>query len=144
VLVVDDDLLMRWSLRETLRQNGYTVVEAPDARTAIETISDTGTRVDVVVLNIRLPESDDLSIVTNIRRLISAGPVIITTARGSVAFAQRALDHGAYCVLDKPFEMEEFANIVDHARLSITVRENHIQKAWNSGRLDRTAVRATR
>ena len=121
VLVVDDDLLMRWSLGETLRQNGYTVVEAPDARTAIETVSDTRTQVDVVVLNIRLADSDDLSSVRTMRRLISAAPVIITTARGSVEFAQRAVDLGAYCVLNKPFEMDEFANIVDHARLSITV-----------------------
>jgi DNA-binding NtrC family response regulator len=117
VLVVDDDLLMRWCLRETLRQNGYTVFEAPDARTAIETVSDTRVRVDVVVLNIHLPESDDLSIVTNIRHLISAAPIILTTARGSVEFAQRAADLGAYCILDKPFEMDEFANIVNHAVL---------------------------
>jgi len=115
VLVVDDEPLIRWSLSETLRYQGFTVVEAGDARTAIREASDALNPFGVVLLDFRLPDSNDLRLLTDLRRLMSDARIILMTAHGSPELAQNALDLGAYCVLDKPFGMPEVANLVDQA-----------------------------
>jgi DNA-binding NtrC family response regulator len=116
VLVVDDEPLIRWSVSETLRQQGYRVVEAGDAETAIDAASDPRTPFGVVVLDVRLPDSDDLTLLTKLRGLMSDARVIVMTAHGSSELTRSALDLGAYRVLDKPFGMAELAEIVNEAR----------------------------
>ena len=68
VLVVDDEPLIRWSLAETLEQSGHAVVEAGDAASAIRTVS-AGDPFDVVLLDYRLPDSNDLNLLATIRKL---------------------------------------------------------------------------
>ena len=60
VLVVDDEPLIRWSLSETLEQSGHAVVEAGDAEGALRALS-AGRPFDVVLLDYRLPDSNDLT-----------------------------------------------------------------------------------
>jgi DNA-binding NtrC family response regulator len=115
VLVVDDERLIRWSLSETLRHQGYAVVEAGDARSAINEANDAPKSFGVVLLDVRLPDSTDLTLLTKLRRLMSDARIIVMTAHGSPELAQGALDLGAYRVLDKPFGMSELAEIVDEA-----------------------------
>jgi two-component system, NtrC family, response regulator AtoC len=115
VLVVDDERLIRWSLSETLRHQGYAVVEAGDARNAISEANDAPESFGVVLLDVRLPDSTDLTLLTYLRLLMSDARIIVMTAHGSPELAQCALDLGAYRVLDKPFGMSELAEIVDQA-----------------------------
>jgi DNA-binding NtrC family response regulator len=115
VLVVDDERLIRWSVSETLEHQGFTVVEAGDARTAVGEASDTQKPFAVAVVDVRLPDSDDLGLLTRLRRLMPNTRIILMTAHGSPELAQSALALGAYCVLDKPFGMSELAEIVDRA-----------------------------
>ena len=117
VLVIDDEPLIRWSVRETLRHHGYTVVEAGDARAAIRAASDAGAPFGIVVLDVRLPDSDDLTLLTNLRRLMSDARIILMTAHGTPELERKALALGAYCVIHKPFGMVELAQIVHHACL---------------------------
>ena len=69
VLVVEDELLIRWSIAETLGHLGHTVVQAEDGATAIRTLQSDGTAPDAVVLDYRLPDSNDLTLLTTIRGL---------------------------------------------------------------------------
>lgn len=121
VLVVDDELLIRWSLCETLSDRGYTVSEAPDGKTAVRALT-TGTALpDVVLLDYRLPDSDDLNLLSRIVSLVPGGRVILMTAYGTPEVAQQALERGAFKVLHKPFEMQEITALVgrlDDARPS--------------------------
>src|SRR5438046_1730876 len=66
VLVVDDEPLIRWSVGETLAERGYRVVERGDAEGAREALRE-GSTFDVVLLDYRLPDSDDLSLLASIR-----------------------------------------------------------------------------
>ena len=66
VLVVDDEPLIRWSVAETLAERGYQVVERGDAEGARAALRE-GSTFDVVLLDYRLPDSDDLSLLASIR-----------------------------------------------------------------------------
>ncbi len=115
VLVVDDEPLIRWSVVETLIDQGFDVVEAPDGRTAVLAID--GTQAfDVVLLDFRLPDSNDLTLLSTIRRQSPRSQVILMTAYGTPEVTKGALDLGAYKVVSKPFEMSDMAALVAQAR----------------------------
>src|SRR5207245_5488697 len=108
VLVVDDEPLIRWSLTETLEQSGHAVVEAGDAASAIRSVS-SGASFDVVLLDYRLPDSNDLKLLATIKRLAPASAVIMMTAFGTPEVMTGALKLGVYQVIPKPFEVHEVA-----------------------------------
>ena len=114
VLVVDDEALIRWSVSETLTERGYEVVETSDANGARLAVDD-DRPFDVVLLDYRLPDSDDLSLLASIRKATPAPQVILMTAFGSPDVVRGALDLGAYRVIDKPFEMQAIADLVAQA-----------------------------
>ena len=111
MLVVDDEPLIRWSLCETLEQSGHAVAEAGDARSAIQSVSADGP-FDVVLLDYRLPDSNDLNLLATIRQLAPAAAVIMMTAFGTAEVVAGALGLGAYQVIPKPFEVHDVAALV--------------------------------
>jgi DNA-binding NtrC family response regulator len=119
VLVVDDEPLIRWSLREALVDHGIDVREAEDGKAAISALTDGTAAPDVVLLDYRLPDSDDLGLLTRIKHLMGSGPVILMTAFGTPEVTQHALALGAYSVVMKPFEVRDIASMIHraHARL---------------------------
>jgi CheY-like chemotaxis protein len=115
VLVVDDEPLIRWSVAETLADRGHEVVETGDALGARSAVGDERRAFDVVLLDYRLPDSDDLSLLAAIRRLCPKAQVILMTAFGRPEVVRGALDLGAYRVISKPFEMSMIADLVAQA-----------------------------
>ena len=115
ILVVDDELLIRWSLGEALTAAGYAVVEGRDAAEARQAIRDQDHKPDVVVLDYRLPDSNDLGLLTTIRHEAPTVPVILMTAYGTAEVVKGALDLGAYRVVSKPFEVHDMASLVTEA-----------------------------
>jgi len=111
VLVVDDEPLIRWSLCETLEQSGHTVVEAGDAKSTVQALS-AREPFDVVLLDYRLPDSNDLNLLATVRRLTPASAVIMMTAFGAPEVVAGAVKLGAYRVIPKPFEVHDVAALV--------------------------------
>lgn len=118
VLVVDDEFLIRWSLCEALTDDGYAVAEAPDGTAAVRALTDGSALPDVVLLDYRLPDSNDLGLLSKIISLVPEGRVILMTAYGTPEVMQGALERGAFMVVNKPFEMKELATIVAQAHAS--------------------------
>lgn len=118
VLVVDDEALIRWSLSEALGDRGYAVTEASDARTTIETLETATEPFAVILLDYRLPDSRDLSLLAKIRSLAPATQVIMVTAHGSAELAEQATDLGAYAMISKPFEVENLLAVVGRAKVA--------------------------
>ena len=114
VLVVDDEALIRWSVAETLLDCGYEVVETGDAAGARLAVTGDGP-FDVVLLDYRLPDSDDLSLLAAILRAAPGARVIMMTAFGRPEVVRGALELGAYSVISKPFEMQAIADLVAKA-----------------------------
>ena len=118
ILVVDDEPLIRWSLVETLSDAGDEVVAVTDAQSAVQVATDAAVPFDVALLDFRLPDSDDLNLLSRLRRLTPATRIILMTAYGTPEMSQEALDLGAYCVLNKPFEMNALSPLVTDAHAS--------------------------
>ena len=115
VLVVEDELLIRWSITETLAQAGHTVIEAADGATAIKALENDARPFDAVVLDYRLPDSDDLPLLSTIRRLSPASAVVMMTAFGTPEMTGHARDLGVFEVLHKPFEMHDLEPLLQVA-----------------------------
>ena len=115
VLVVDDEPLVRWSVSETLTDSGYRVTQAGDALSALEAMNGKGGAADLVLLDLRLPDSADLGVLSMMRRLSPTTPIILMTAYGSDALTAEARARGAYAVIDKPFDMSALPALVKTA-----------------------------
>jgi DNA-binding NtrC family response regulator len=113
VLVVDDEPLVRWSVAETLGDSGYAVTQAGDALQALESVK--AVPADVVLLDVWLPDSCDLGLVSVMRRLSPDSKIILMTAYGSDALNDEARSRGAFSVLDKPFDMSVLPPLVARA-----------------------------
>jgi len=125
VLVVDDESLIRWSVAVTLAERGYEVVETGDAAGARSAIRDPQVKFDVVLLDLRLPDSDDLALLESIRCLSPDTQVILMTAFGRPEVLRGALQLGAYRVINKPFEMRAMADLVGEAAAAGPRSEAH-------------------
>ena len=115
VLVVDDELLIRWSIAETLTHSGHTVIEAADGANAIMALKNDAERIDAVVLDYRLPDSNDLTLLATVRRLRPDSAVVLMTAFGTPEVVEGALDLGINHVLHKPFEMHDLKSLLEEA-----------------------------
>jgi two-component system response regulator AtoC len=114
ILIVDDEPLIRWSVAETLVERGYEVVQTGDASGARSAIRK-AEAFDVVLLDYRLPDNDDLSLLASIRGAAPRAQVIMMTAFGRPDVVRAALALGAYRVVGKPFEMQAIADLVAEA-----------------------------
>lgn len=115
VLVVDDEPLIRWSLGEGLLKAGFEVVEAGDARAALNALETVAWAVDAIVLDLRLPDSVDLALLARIRQFAPDVPVILMTAYGSAETRDEALRLGAREVVNKPFDLNRMVGLVSDA-----------------------------
>lgn len=104
---------MRWSVCETLAESGYTVTQAGDALQALSAVRAAGA--DVVLLDLRLPDSNDLAVLSAMRRLSPATKIILMTSYGSEELSDEARSRGAFGVLDKPFDMSALSPLVAKA-----------------------------
>lgn len=112
VLVVDDEPLIRWSVTETLAGLGLDVEQAGDAAAALRAITTDPLGFDVVVLDLRLPDMRDLSLLATIRQLQPDAAIVLVTAFGTEDIVERAVGLGARSVLNKPFELGDLVDAV--------------------------------
>ena len=107
LLVVEDDAMIGTSLRNGLRQDGYTVDWVRDGAAAELAIA--ATAYDAILLDLGLPGRSGLELLAHWRARQNPVPVLIITARDSVADRVQGLDSGADDYLVKPFDLDELA-----------------------------------
>lgn len=105
ILIVDDEALIRWSLRERLQAAGLQVIEAADGAGALDQISHNG--ICAAVLDLRLPDISGLDVLKAFRVHHPHCPVWIMTAYGTPAVEELAERLGVRGFLHKPFDVEE-------------------------------------
>jgi DNA-binding NtrC family response regulator len=110
VLVVEDELLIRWSIVETLTKAGCSVTEAGAAAGALQAAA--AEDFDAIVLDYRLPDSNDLTLLQALRSQLPESRVVMMSAYGTLDIIQQAQALGVQRFLDKPFEMESLKNLM--------------------------------
>jgi DNA-binding NtrC family response regulator len=123
--VVDDDRSIRLTLEKLLRSDGYGVSAASDGHEAIEAIRAGG--LDVVLLDLGLPQMDGLEVLAAAQAIRDAPPIIVITAREDMQSIVRAVQLGTYDYLVKPLEIDRLRLVVKRAvearEASRTLRE---------------------
>ncbi len=133
VLVVDDEDSIRWVLGRCLEKAGYTVEFGENGSEAIRKA--TSDNFSLIILDIKMPDSNGLEVLKELKLIGIDIPVIIITAQNTVKNAIEAMKRGAYDYIAKPFNLDEVKLTVERAI------ENH----ENSKKLEllRAALRET-
>ncbi|NNE99216.1 MAG: sigma-54-dependent Fis family transcriptional regulator [Pyrinomonadaceae bacterium] len=127
VLVVEDEELMRSILRQLLEDEGYEVLTADSAETALEIFP--ARDVAVTLTDIKMSEMDGLELLDSIKAIDESALVIIMTAYSSVDSAIAALRKGAYDYVTKPFVNEDLIQTVKNAiQIKELFAENRVLK----------------
>jgi len=133
ILVVEDDAVLLDGLKVGLGIHGFTVdavASCGDARVALTTAE-----FDAVVLDLMLPDGSGLDILRELRRRQDATPVLLLTAKDTVADRIGGLDTGADDYLGKPFDLDEVAARLRAISRRASGRASPVL-AWNGVELD--------
>ncbi len=120
VLIVEDEKLIRWSLRERLEKEGYEVREAASGKEGLEKLNEGES--DLVLLDYRLPDQDGIEVLKEISRTFPDTLVIMMTAYSTVDSAVEAMKLGAYDYINKPFNMDELVLTMEKALETTSLR----------------------
>ncbi|HEX2195054.1 MAG TPA: sigma-54 dependent transcriptional regulator [Candidatus Limnocylindria bacterium] len=123
ILVVDDDAQIRSLLADLLKSNGYAVREAKTGAEALAGVAKQ--RPDLVMMDIKLPDQDGLEVLRALKRERPELEVIVMTAFGGSSSAIKAMEHGAYDYVTKPFDIDDLLatlrRVFDYAEMSSEV-----------------------
>lgn len=103
ILVIDDEPPIRRLLRSSLSAQGFRILEAETANDALQRLDE---RLDVLIVDLGLPDMDGIELIRRIRKL-SKVPIIVLSSRGDERGKVDALDLGADDYVTKPFGMAE-------------------------------------
>jgi DNA-binding NtrC family response regulator len=112
ILVVDDEPNVRESFRLVL-EDTYDVIDVSDGAGALDAVR--SSPVDLVLLDIRLPEMDGIEVLERLKALDEGVEVILVTAVKTVRTAVAAMKLGAFDYVTKPFDEDELLSLVRRA-----------------------------
>src|SRR3990170_251978 len=113
ILIVDDDETVRQSYLRSLESISCNIETASDGEEALQTMEQK--RFDVVLLDMRMPGQDGLSVLRTIKQKWPESEVVIITGYPTVASAKEAVRLGAYDYVAKPVGPQDVINVTDGA-----------------------------
>jgi two-component system response regulator AtoC len=121
ILIVDDEETLCYFLKASLEDKGYQASTAYTAAEGLDVV--TRQQIDLVFLDLRLPDGDGLDVLDRIRRVDANLPVIVLTGHAGIESAVRAMKLGAYDYLEKPINLEELSITAAKALESRAMRQ---------------------
>ncbi len=131
ILVIEDDRAIQNLLKYALRQEGYEIKDVATAQEGIDYAISSA--VDLIILDLGLPDMDGIHVVEAIRRFSESLPIIVVSARSSEAEKIRCLDAGVNDYVSKPFSTAELM-----ARVRAALRHSGLSEqsmVFQNGRL---------
>jgi DNA-binding NtrC family response regulator len=120
ILIVEDEKLVRWSLKERLKKESYEVFEAENGGGGLQILTEE--MIDLILLDYRLPDMTGLDVLRKSMNDHPETPVILMTAYSSVDSAVEAIKLGAYDYINKPFNHDEMVVTIGRALESSRLR----------------------
>ena len=127
IIVVDDELSIRESLKGWLQQDGYQVDAAADGLTALARAQES--HYDIMLIDVKMPNMDGLTLLKKIKETDADIAIVMMTAHGDIRDAVEAMKLGAYDYLLKPFELDELSLSIEKlVQMQTLAMENLILK----------------
>lgn len=105
ILIIEDEPLMRISISDALRNEGYQITDTGSGNEGLRLVQNGN--YDAVITDLRMPEVDGMNILKASKQTSPSTQVVMITAYATVHTAIEAMKEGAYDYLTKPFSMEE-------------------------------------
>lgn len=115
ILVVDDDPVQRRLLKHAIEQHGHEPHMAENGRVGLEYLKDVADRIDVVVLDLMMPEMNGLEFMAALANLGTDIPVIVQTGQGGIETVVEAMRAGAFDFVVKPVSPERLGSAIGNA-----------------------------
>ena len=125
LLVVDDEHLIRWSLEQNLKKQGYEVLTAGTGEDALRLVREE--QPDLVLLDIQLPGISGIDVLEKIKEYDDDIIVVMVTAHGGLETAVNAMRLGAYDYISKPFNLDELSIVVRKALESSDLKQEVVR-----------------
>jgi two-component system response regulator AtoC len=125
ILIIEDESIMRVTLEDTLKADGYDVDAFEKGMEAIEAFK--GDDYSLVITDVRLPDINGLDITKRVKEIDQDVQVIIITAFGTIKDAVEAMKLGAFDYITKPFSLDEFKLIVERAIDLKEIKEDNVR-----------------
>lgn len=110
ILIIDDELMPRYSIQQVLKGR-YTVFTATGGKEGLDLMAQNS--MDLVVLDLRMPDMDGITVLREIKKRYPDTEVILLTAYASLDSARSALRLGAFDYLTKPFDKDDVINVIE-------------------------------
>ncbi len=112
ILIVDDSVSIRQSIRFILEQNGYTVLEASDGQEGLNTLSEQ--KVQLIITDVNMPNMDGLTMVKKVRESASNKfvPILVLTTESQGSVVKEGKKAGATGWIVKPFNNEKLIETI--------------------------------
>jgi two-component system response regulator AtoC len=129
ILILEDEKLLRMTMRKRLEDEGYRVFEAATGQIALELIRDD--EPDLLLLDYKLPDMTGVDVLRRVREMHLDTSAILLTAYSSIGTAVEAMKLGAHDYLDKPVDYDELlatiAKALETTRLRREVRRHRTE-----------------
>jgi len=119
ILIIDDNKLIRKTLKEILTKVGFSIVEAEDGEAGLQLVR--SEHPDLVITDYQMPGINGLEVLAEIRKLNVAIPVILLTAFGHVVLTIKSIQLGAFDFLEKPIDPLKLRSTIQLALNSVKV-----------------------
>ena len=119
-MIVDDERLVRWSLRQKCEEWGYHVIEADSGEPALKLAQHESP--DLVLLDVRMPDLTGIEVLDQLKKSGDARAVIMITADPQLDDVKAALKLGAYDFVGKPVDFDELHVTIKNALEATTLR----------------------
>ncbi len=131
VWVIDDDQSIRWVLEKALKQEQMQVSTFESADEALQLLRDNAIPPDAIISDIRMPGSDGLSLLKQIKSTHPDTPILIMTAYSDLDSTVAAFEGGAFEYIPKPFDIDE---VIEQTRRACTLQHERRESSRKLGK----------
>lgn len=133
ILIVDDEMIVRNFLAETLRRKHFDVTTAESGQKAIAALKDTA--FDMVITDMKMPDLTGIDILRKVKELSPHTIVVVITGFGSIENAVEAMRFGAFNYLIKPFSPDTIEALIEKAQehTSLVEENSYLRQQISSG-----------